>query len=66
MRFTGKNLVLVRDALVGAQSDYKNQVATCPDPDYFSDELDALEAQVKVFDRLLSKVEKAIAKESSE
>lgn len=65
MIFTGNNLQLVRRGIDLALSEIKNQIATCPDVFEFSDELDDLDDETLVFQRLLARIDRAIARETT-
>ena len=64
MQFTGDNLLLVRDALVDAQAEIHNQIATCPTPDDYYADIAELEFWRVKYERLLRRVNKAIERES--
>lgn len=63
MRFTGRNLMLVYEALDLALSEVHNQIATCPDVDRYADDLDALEDQQEALYRLRARVYKRLTPE---
>lgn len=65
MIFTGKNLVMVGNALLGVIADLNNDIATCPDADEYTAELERIEQKKRTYARLYARVEKAIAKEQS-
>ena len=60
MQITGRNLELIRDALTMAQSDIHNQIATCPDVFEYAEDIEELEKLKTQFQRLLTRVEKAL------
>lgn len=62
MNFTGFNLVLVRQALSRAISDVEAEIGSCPDTTLFADEIEDLDRDKYFFQRLLRRVDKAIAK----
>lgn len=57
MRFTGRNLVLVRDALMHAISDIQTDIGSCPAPFEYENEIKALEERKTEFELLLARVE---------
>ena len=62
MTFTGYNLILVRQALGRAIDDIQNEIALCPDVDLYADEIDDLERDKADYERLIKRVDKALAK----
>jgi hypothetical protein len=58
MRFTGKNLELVREGLELALAELHNQIATCPDVIEYGEDIEQLQAKEKVYQALLAKVDK--------
>lgn len=65
MTFTGYNLILVRQALGRAIDDIQNEIAICPDVDLYADEIDDLERDKADYERLIKRVDKALAKEAA-
>ena len=65
MNFTGYNLILVRQALGRAIDDIQNEIAICPDVDLYADEIDDLERDKADYERLIKRVDKALAKEAA-
>lgn len=65
MIFTGKNLVLVRDAVLGAQAEIRMQIGSCPDVIEYEEQLQELDAELLQFDRLLKRIDKAIEREQT-
>lgn len=59
MKFTGRNLQLVRSALDLSLDDIRNQIVTCPDPGAYPAELAELEAMEAEVKSLLKKVDQA-------
>ncbi|MDD5370670.1 MAG: hypothetical protein PHQ40_16430 [Anaerolineaceae bacterium] len=66
MNITGNNLQLVRDALDLADKELHNKIFTCPDVFYYAADIDDIEADRLKLKRLLSRVDKAIAKENKD
>ena len=61
MKFTGRNLLLVRKALDLALTEIHNQTATCPDhldPEY-AERLEALEVQKADVERLVRRIDQS-------
>lgn len=52
MKFTGKNLALVYEALGLAAAELHNQIATCPDVYEYADHLVELEEQHAEIEKL--------------
>lgn len=65
MTFTGYNLILVRQALGRAIDDIHTEIASCPDVDLYADEIDDLERDKADYERLIKRVDKALAKEAA-
>ena len=63
MKFTGKNLCMLQSALACAIAELHNRIATCPDVLEYADHIEALDTEQAGYERLLTRVEKAIAKE---
>lgn len=63
MQFTGNNLLRVRNALGWAISDLRNEIATCPDVFQYEAELDDIEDEIEQLEKLIKRVDRAIAKE---
>lgn len=61
MQFTGKNLMLVREALELAQSELHNQIATCPDVDEYADDIEELELEKLKYEHLVKRIDKILA-----
>lgn len=57
MKFTGKNLELVRTALDMALSDIHNGIATCPDVNEYADDLDVLEIEREKIEKLIKRID---------
>ena len=64
MQFTGKNLRLVREGISLALAELHNQLATCPDVNLYERDLDDIEYQQADYEKLLAKIDLAVAKES--
>ncbi len=62
MTFTGYNLILVRQALGRAIDDIHMEIASCPDVDLYADEIGDLERDKADYERLLKRVDNALAK----
>lgn len=65
MNFTGYNLILVHQALARAIDDVHREIASCPDVELYSDEIDDLERDKADYERLIKRVDKALAKEAA-
>jgi len=65
MQLTGRNLQLARDGVSLGIDELHNQVATCPDVDYYAAHLDEIEAEMEQMKRLLARMDRAIAKEQA-
>ena len=65
MTFTGYNLILVRQALGRAIDDIHAEIASCPNVDLYADEIDDLERDKADYERLIKRVDKALAKEAA-
>lgn len=63
MQFTGTNLLLIETALIDALDNIHNEIATCPDVFEFALSLEHLDRVEILYKRLLSRVQKAIAKQ---
>ena len=60
MTFTGYNLILVHQALARAIDDVHREIASCPDVELYSDEIDDLERERLDYKKLFSRVRKAL------
>jgi hypothetical protein len=58
MKFTGKNLARVHDALYGHISDMRNEISTCPDVVEYAEDLDYYEEEIAEAQKLLDRIEK--------
>ena len=56
MRFTGKNLLLVHEALISYEMEVRNMLVTAPDHEVGGDSYKAYEAEHLAIERLLGKV----------
>ena len=56
MTFSGNNLLQVRDALMLALGELHNQIATCPDVDFYEDDIEALEAEQLRIKKLVTRI----------
>lgn len=65
MQLTGRNLQLARDGVSLGIDELHNQVATCPDVNLYEAHLDEIEAEIEEMQRLLARMDRAIAKEQS-
>lgn len=65
MNFTKSNLAMVQRGIVLAIAELHNQIATCPDVIAYEADLGELEQEKASFERLLMRVDRAIAKEST-
>lgn len=63
--FTGKSLVLIRDALAGAISDVRMHIGSCPNVFEYAEDLDELEAECAAYQRLLNRVERKLQGDAS-
>jgi hypothetical protein len=63
MIFTGRNLRFVRGGIQLAIRDLQNQIVTCPDVFEYAEDLDEIEAEKAVYEKLLARIDRAIAKE---
>lgn len=63
MNFTKHNLAMVRRGIYLALMEIHNQIATCPDVIEYSEDIDELEQERAAFERLLRRIDSAIAKE---
>lgn len=63
MKFSGKNLEMVRRGVDLAIDELHNQIATCPDVFEYADELDDLEKEKAKFEKLRDRIDEAIAQE---
>ena len=64
MKFTGRNLILIRDALEGAISDIQYQIGNCPDVVEYEGDLAILEIAREQFKQLAIRVDLAITMEN--
>lgn len=64
MVITGKNLELLEYALELAQAELHNQSATCPNVFLYEEDLEAIEYNQVLVERLLSRVKKARTREA--
>ena len=53
MTFSGKNLVLVREALDLAHAELHNMIATCPDVSMYEEEIEEYEEQQRKIKNLM-------------
>lgn len=60
MQFTGRNLDLVRSALRVLAIDAQNQIATCPDPEEYADDIAEYEAELVAVRRLIARINKKL------
>lgn len=63
MQITGENLKLVRRGVELLLGEIHNLVATCPDAIHYADELDELEAEQVVVNRLLKRIDETLTKQ---
>ena len=64
MQLTGRNLQLARDGVSLGIFWLRNEIATCPDVNLYEEDLDEIEQQIAEHERLLARMDRAIAKES--
>lgn len=60
MQFTGPNLLLVHAALQLLAADTQNQIATCPDPEAYADDIAEYEAELAAVQRLIARINKKL------
>lgn len=60
MKFTGKNLLLVRRALSDAIDNVHNEIGNCPSPNFYADDLDELEADMVLYEALAALVDRVL------
>lgn len=65
MQLTGRNLQLARDGVSLGIDELHNQIATCPDVVMYEAHLDEIEQEMEEMQRLLARMDRAIAKEQS-
>lgn len=58
MQFTGKRLQLVRMGLSYALGEIHNQIATCPAPAEYEDEIEALEQEKADIAKLIQEIDR--------
>ena len=58
MIFTGKNLVIVRQALEYAKAEIHNQIATCPDVVEYEEDIDEYEQEMEQLQKLCDRIDK--------
>lgn len=63
MKFTGRNLYRIYEALGFAISDLHNQIATCPDVFEYADDIEELEQQKAEFQRIKDDVLASLERE---
>ena len=61
MKFTGKNLEVVRQALDLVDDELHNQIATCPDVRLFAEDLAKIWAEKAVIQNLKARIDRALA-----
>lgn len=59
MKFTGKNLELVRSSLDLALMEIHNQIATCPDVRAHAEDIQELEKERAAIQRLIDRIDGA-------
>lgn len=59
MKFTGKNLELVRTALDLALMEIHNQIATCPDVHTYAEDIQELEKERNAIQKLIDRIDGA-------
>lgn len=64
MQLTGRNLQLARDGVSLGIFWLRNEIATCPVVNLYEDDLDKIEAQIAEHEKLLARMDRAIAKEN--
>lgn len=64
MIFTGKNLKMVHEGLGLAIAELHNQIATCPDVNYYDEVLDEITDEMVQFEKLRARVARSLAKET--
>lgn len=57
MKFTGKNLELVRSSLDLALMEIHNQIATCPDVRAYAEDIQELEKERAAIRRLIDRID---------
>lgn len=57
MRFSGKNLALVRLALDLASDELYNMIATCPDVNEYAEDIEGCEEKIKQLTKLINKID---------
>jgi hypothetical protein len=62
MIFTGKNLLIIRQALEDSKSELHNMIATCPDVVTYADDLDEYEVEMARVKKLCDRIDKSLAK----
>ena len=65
MQLTGRNLQLARDGVSLGIDELHNQIATCPDVIMYEAHLDEIEQEMAELERLLARMDRAIAKEAA-
>lgn len=60
MQFTGKNLVILRDALELAKDELHNQIATCPDVVEYAEDIAVYRAEQVKVQRLLGRINRCL------
>jgi len=60
MTFSGRNLERLRDAVALACDELHNQIATCPDPDMYEEDIADLEAEQQYLLKMLSRIDAKI------
>lgn len=63
MQFTGKNLATVYRALELALGELHNQIATCPDVVLYASDIEELEKEQDVIERLMVRIDRSIIRD---
>jgi len=66
MKFTGRNLVLLRDAVSWAISDVQSQIGQCPNVYEYEEDIEALEALKARLEKMLARIETGVANETNQ